>query len=166
MTRILDIAPLTATDFAPFGDVIEMAGAQHFPINQGTTERYHDLAKLDLNKVGGKAIMSIFETQPRPLPIQLELMERHPLASQAFFPLQDRDWLIVVAAGPDPVNIQDRDNLKAFRASGQQGINYACNVWHHPLLVLDTDSRFLVIDRKGPGNNLEEKTFTQAICLS
>lgn len=166
MTKTLDITPLTAADFAPFGEVIEMAGAQHFPINQGTTERFHDLARLDLNGVGGKAIISIFETQPRPMPIKLDLMERHPLGSQAFYPLQDRDWLIVVAGGPDPVDIDAPDNIKAFRASGQQGVNYARNVWHHPLLVLDSNSQFLIVDRKGPGNNLEEISFTQDIFLS
>ena len=166
MTRTLNISPLTAAAFAPFGEVIEMAGAEHFPINQGTTERYHDLAKLDLNAVGGKSIVSIFETQPRPLPIKLDLMERHPLGSQAFYPLQDRDWLIVVAGDPDPVDIDAPDNLRAFRANGRQGVNYARNVWHHPLLVLDSDSRFLIVDRKGPGNNLEEIVFTRDVYLS
>jgi len=166
MTKTLDITPLTAAGFAPFGEVIEMAGAEHFPINQDTTERYHDLAKLDLNGVGGKAIISIFETQPRPLPIKLDLMERHPLSSQAFYPLQDRDWLIVVAVGPDPVDIDAPDNLRAFRANGRQGVNYARNAWHHPLLVLDNDSRFLIVDRKGPGNNLEEILFAHDIFLS
>jgi len=166
MTKTLNIAPLTAEAFAPFGEVIEMNGAQHFPINQGTTERFHDLANLDLNVVGGKAIVSIFETQPRPMPIKLELMERHPLGSQAFYPLQNRDWLVVVARGPDPVDINAPDNLTAFRATGQQGVNYARNVWHHPLLVFHADSRFLIIDRKGPGKNLEEVVFREKICLS
>lgn len=139
-----------------------MSGAHHFPINQGTTERFHDLADLQLNHVGGKPIVSIFESQPRPNPIRLEVMERHPLGSQAFYPLQDREWLVVVAHGPDPLSFE---NLRAFRASGQQGVNYAPNVWHHPLLVLDPDSRFLVIDRKGPGDNLQEQAFVDKIFL-
>jgi len=162
MTVTLDVTPLTAKAFAPYGDVIEMAGADHFPINQGTTERFHDLAELDLNNVGGKAIISIFEGQPRAMPIKLEVMERHPLGSQAFYPLQDKDWLLVVSIGTNPL---DPANLKAFRASGQQGVNYATNVWHHPLLVLDADSRFLIIDRNGPGDNCEEKMFETTIQL-
>ncbi len=162
MVKTLNITPLNAQAFASFGDVVELAGAEHFPINQGTTERYHDLANLNLNSVGGKPIVSIFESQPRPLPIKLEVMERHPLGSQAFYPLQDRDWLIVVAKDTDPLALE---NLKAFRATGQQGINYAANVWHHPLLVFDADSRFLIIDRDGPGDNCEERTFTTTIHL-
>lgn len=162
MAKTLNIAPLTAETFAAFGDVIEMSGADHFPINQGTTERFHDLALLDLNTVGGKPIVSIFVSQPRSHPIKLDVMERHPLGSQAFYPLQDRDWLIVVASGDNPLEIE---NLRAFRATGQQGVNYASNVWHHPLLVLDADSRFLIIDRKGPGNNCEERNFEDDIYL-
>ena len=162
MTKSINVTPLTAQAFAPFGDVLETDGAEHFPINQGTTERFHNLARLDLNAVGGKPIVSIFESQPRPRPIRLEVMERHPLGSQAFYPLQNRDWLIVVADGDDPL---DPDSIKAFRATGQQGINYAANVWHHPLLVLDPDARFLIIDRLGPGNNCQERTFTSTIYL-
>ena len=75
MVKTLNITPLNAQAFASFGDVVELAGAEHFPINQGTTERYHDLANLNLNSVGGKPIVSIFESQPRPLPIKLEVME-------------------------------------------------------------------------------------------
>ena len=78
-------------------------------------------------------------------------MERHPLGSQAFLPLQDRPWLVLVAE-----DVADVASYRAFTATGLQGVNYARNVWHHPLLVLDADSRFLIIDRKGPGNNLEE----------
>ena len=78
-------------------------------------------------------------------------MERHPLGSQLFYPLQDKPWLVVVCSDP-----QDPQSYRAFEAHGQQGVNYARNVWHHPLLVLEVESRFLIVDRVGPGNNLEE----------
>jgi ureidoglycolate lyase len=68
-----------------------------------------------------------------------------------FFPLQDRPWLVVVCSDP-----ADPSSYKAFRASGLQGVSYARNVWHHPLIVMDPLSRFIVVDRAGPGNNLEE----------
>ena len=159
MAITLKPEPLTREAFAPFGDVIEMAGAEHYPINQGTTERYHDLARIDVTDGGGEALISIFRGQPRPQPIRLELMERHPLGSQAFYPLQPRDWLVVVSIADDPC---DPSGLRVFQASGVQGANYARNVWHHPLLVLEADSDFLIIDRGGPGNNLEEHKFDQA----
>jgi ureidoglycolate lyase len=149
----LKIEPLTRAGFARFGDVIEMKDAHHYPINQGYAERFHDLARVDTGAENGETIISIFHGKPRSLPIEIGFVERHPLGSQTFYPLQDRDWLIVVAeTGPAPSS----DTLCAFRATGQQGINYARNVWHYPLLVLEREGDFLVVDRKGPGNNLEE----------
>ena len=143
----MKIAPLTRAGFAPFGDVIETEGAQHFPINQGFAERFNDLARVDAEDVN----VSIVVANPRPKPIAIRLMERHPLGSQIFYPLQARPWLVLVCGDP-----KDRNSFLAFSATGRQGINYARNSWHHPLLVLDADSRFLVVDRKGPGANLEE----------
>ncbi len=143
----MKIETLTKAGFAPFGDVIEMDGAQHFPINQGFAERFNDLAAVDAEAVN----ISIVIAKPRPKPIAITLMERHPLGSQIFYPLQDRPWLVVVCGDP-----KDRASFRAFAATGRQGINYARNTWHHPLLVLEAGSRFLVVDRKGPGTNLEE----------
>ncbi|HUQ37877.1 MAG TPA: ureidoglycolate lyase [Aestuariivirga sp.] len=143
----MKIQALTKAGFAPFGEVIEIDGAQHFPINQGFAERFNDLASVDAEAVN----ISIVVANPRPRPIAITLMERHPLGSQIFYPLQDRPWLVLVCGDPT-----DRASFRAFSATGRQGINYARNAWHHPLLVLDADSRFLVVDRRGPGANLEE----------
>ena len=152
--RILNPAPLTRQAFAPFGDVIEMEGSAHYTINQGFTERFNDLAFVDVASDGGSTNVSLFLGQPRPAPIEIRLMERHPLGSQIFIPLQDRPWLVLVAE-----DVHDFATYRAFTATGLQGVNYARNVWHHPLLVLDPDSRFAIVDRKGPGNNLEEVWF-------
>lgn len=158
---ILRPQPLTKAGFARFGEVIELEGAHHYGINQGFTERFHKLAEADTAAEGGSAIISMFVGEPRPAPIEIKLMERHPLGSQAFYPLQDRDWLVVVA--DDPLTPQ---SLYAFTATGQQGVNYARNVWHHPLLVLDPGSRFLIVDRKGPEKNLEEYWFEAGVEIS
>ena len=144
-------APLIKAAFAPFGDVVEMEGARQIPTNQGFGVRFDDLARVDVAAEGGTVNVSIFTANPRPMPIAVTLMERHPLGSQIFYPLQDRDWLVLVAG-----DVHDTASFRAFRASGRQGINYARNVWHFPLLVFDAGSRFLVVDRKGPGDNLEE----------
>ena len=152
--KLLPIAPLTRDAFKPFGDVIEMEGSAHFTINQGFAERFNDLANVDVTMEGGMTNVSIFLGQPRPQPIAIKLMERHPLGCQIFMPLQDRPWLVLVAG-----DVHDFASYRAFIATGRQGVNYARNVWHHPLLVFDADSRFLIVDRKGPGNNLEEVWF-------
>jgi ureidoglycolate lyase len=144
---MLAVEPLSAAAFAPFGDVVEAStGRRHFSINGGFAERYHDLAHIDVSSGGGRPIVSIFRAQPRTLPMQLLLLERHPLGSQCFMPLSALPYLVVVCkAGPEP----DRSRIRCFRAAPGQGVNYACGTWHHPLLALHAPGDFLVIDRGG-----------------
>ena len=149
-------SPLTKADFAPFGDVIETRGSEHFSINAGTTERFHDLAAVDVMAAGGKPLLSIFRGQPREYPLAVTMMERHPLASQAFVPLTDRPFLVVVG---EPGVMPDPQGLRAFITDGTQGVNYRRGVWHHPLLVIGEEADFLVVDRGGPGENCDEHVF-------
>jgi ureidoglycolate lyase len=147
----LPLAPLTKAAFAPFGEVIETAGAKAKLINDGFAQRFDGLAGVDVAALGGAVNISLFSGSVRPSPIVIKLMERHPLGSQLFVPLNGRPWLVVVCADP-----RSPSSYRAFSASGQQGVNYARNTWHHPLLVLTDASPFLVVDRAGPGDNLEE----------
>ena len=149
-------APLTAAAFAPFGDVIDTAGVTPLSINDGTTERFHDLAKVDVGSDAGKPLINIFRGTPRARPIAIRMVERHPLGSQAFIPIQDHAWLIVVAPPGPTVEIT---SLRAFRATGRQGVNYRRGVWHHPLLVSKPRHDFVVVDRGGPGENCDEIHF-------
>lgn len=152
MTLTLSVAPLTRATFAPYGDVIEASSqVRHYTINDGNTERYHDLADIDPG-ADGRAIVSLFRGQPRTLPFQVSMMERHPLGSQAFVPLSGRPYLVVVAPAGEP---PAAEHLRAFLCQGTQGVNYRAGVWHHPLLALDAVSDFLVIDRSGPGENCD-----------
>lgn len=151
MIVTLSPGPLTKTAFAPFGDVIEFDGRVPLSINQGFAERFSDVANIDAAADGGAASVSLFSAMPRPQPIAIKLMERHPLGSQVFYPLQDESWLLLVCENP-----HSPASYRAFKATGQQGVNYARGVWHHPLLVMNPNSRFIVVDRKGPGENLEE----------
>ena len=150
--------PLTSSKFEPFGCVISTDHGENFLINEGTTRRYHSLAQADVGD--GTAILSIFRGTPRAKPIEVSMLERHPLGSQAFFPLSPHPWLIVVAPndadGPGP--------CQAFVARGDQGIQYARNVWHHPLLVLVAVQDFFVVDRHGSGTNVEEFAFPLPVC--
>ncbi len=145
------IEPLTATAFAAFGDVIETEGGTPIEINQGFAQRIDERARIDVATDGGRVNVSLFSATTRPQPIAVSVMERHPLGSQLFHPLQDTPWLVVVCGDP-----HDARSYRAFRATGRQGVNYARGVWHHPLLVLRDHERFIVVDRAGPGNNLEE----------
>jgi ureidoglycolate lyase len=154
-TPHIAIEPLTRDAFTPFGQVIEMADSKHFPINGGTTERYHDLAKVELGGVNPRTMISIFRGQPLALPLRLTQLERHPVGSQAFYPLSSRPFLVIVAL--------DRNNVpevpRAFRALPGQGVNVAMNTWHAALTALDAISDFIVVDRGGDGDNYEEFVF-------
>jgi ureidoglycolate lyase len=149
----LKAQPLTAAAFAQFGDVIETGGRTARLINEGTCERFDDLAVVDVLANGGRPLISIFKAAARRLPFEVTALERHPLSSQAFYPLDGLPFLVVVAeAGDFPL----ADRVRAFRASGQQGVSFRRNTWHHALLALEGVSHFLVVDRGGADENCEE----------
>jgi ureidoglycolate lyase len=150
---ILHPRPLTAAAFAPFGEVIAMADHEPVWINEGTSQRYNDLAELDVQEAGGRPLISIFHALPRPLPLPISTIERHPLSSQAFYPLERRAFLIIVA---EALAVPRAQHLHAFISSGEQGINYRRNTWHHALIAIERPCDFLVIDRGGPEPNCEE----------
>lgn len=151
----IEIRPLTREAFAPFGDVIETENAHSFPINGGKCTRYHDLAKIETAGDKARPMISLVRGEPYPLPLKLTMVERHPLGSQAFIPLTDNPFLVVVSGetneGPsEPI---------AFRTAPGQGVNIARNVWHGILTPLEDVSDFAVVDRGGEGVNLEEHFF-------
>jgi ureidoglycolate lyase len=153
--------PLTKAAFANFGDVVELDGTIPIQINQGFAQRFNNLANIDVSSEGGKTNISLFTAKPRPQPIVVNLMERHPLGTQLFYPLQDKPWLVLVCGDPD-----DAATYRVFSATGQQGVNYHRNVWHFPLLVFDAESRFIVVDRLGPEKNLDEVVLENPLTLS
>ena len=160
--RDLTLEPLTAEAFAPFGTVMDTAAAELRMINGGTTERFHALAMADTATGGGNTILSLFRGQPREFPYAVDMMERHPLGSQAFFPVTGGDWIAVVA--------EDRDGRpgapRAFLVPGHIGVQYARNVWHHPLIAVGEVSDFLVMDRDGEGNNLDEARYDEPYLIA
>lgn len=149
--------PLTAQAFAPFGTVLQRGDAEAYPINEATTTRYNALSHVDPGR-DGQVIVSIFAGTRRAAPIAIRMLERHPLGDQLFWPLSHADWLVVVAPGEAP----SASDCRCFRARGDQGVRYAANVWHHPLLTLEPAQDFLVLDRRGPGENLQEIFFDDA----
>jgi ureidoglycolate lyase len=158
----LTASALTAAAFAPFGDVIETSGRNPRWINEGTCERFDDLAPVDVLAAGGRPLISIFKAQPRPLPFRVRILERHPLSSQAIIPLDGLPFLVIVAeAGDAPLT----GRIHAYRSSGSQGVNYRRNTWHHALIALERTTHFLVVDRGGPGENCDETSLGDALVL-
>ncbi|MHA1127501.1 MAG: ureidoglycolate lyase [Alphaproteobacteria bacterium] len=146
---MISLEPLTAQVFAPYGKVIESDPDTAVEINTGFTTRFHALAEVEVGE--GQAILSIFRGRPRPMTVAM--VERHPLGSQAFMPLNGQKWVAVVADTPD------LKSCRAFLCEGYQGLQYATNIWHHPLLVIGAAQDFLIVDRAGEGDNLEEVFF-------
>lgn len=155
MSEILKIRPLSQSAFAPFGEVIEADPTRMRLINGGTTERFHALAAAEAAGEGARVVINLFRGQPRAFPYTVDMMERHPFGSQSFSPLSGRPYLVVVSKDEEG----RPSSPQVFLARGDQGVNYRRNVWHHPLMALDAPSDFLVVDRDGPGNNLEEFFF-------
>ena len=153
--RQITLEPLTQEAFQPFGDVLEAVGDPDMIINEGKCGRFHDLARLDYADEGGRAGINIFRSEARPLPYSFQLMERHPLGSQAFMPMSADPFLVIVApdAGGKP------GLPRAFRSTPFQGVNYLRGTWHGVLAPLVDAAEFLVVDRIGGGDNLEEYVF-------
>ncbi|MBD1557155.1 ureidoglycolate lyase [Vibrio sp. S9_S30] len=158
-TNELKIEVLSKDAFAPFGEVIETDNSASFLINNGSTKRFHQLAQADTGTAGGHTIISIFEATPLDYPLPIGMLERHPLGSQAFMPLLGHPFLIVVAPLGDTPN---PNAIRAFISNGKQGVNYHKGVWHHPVLALNANDQFLVVDRSGKGNNCDEYFFPQS----
>ena len=152
MTRTIVAKPLTKGSFAPFGQVLEKEGAHSYLINRGNCTRHHDLAKVETIGEAARTLISIFTAKPFAYPHTLDLVERHPLGSQAFYPLSGHPWLVIVC--PDEGG--KPGTPVAFEARADQGVNIGRNVWHAVLTPLVAVSDFLVVDRGGEGNNLEE----------
>lgn len=156
MTRIITARPLTREAFAPFGQVIDAEGWENrYFINNGKCERCHEIATAEAAGAEARVILSIFKGSPYPLPLKLTMVERHPFGSQAFMPLSQRPFLVIVA--PDAPD--GPGEPQAFITSPGQGVNYPRNLWHGVLTPIGQPQDFLVIDRAGIEKNLEEHHF-------
>jgi len=151
MTNII-IKPqnITKENFSIFGDLISSDNINPININVGYAKRFDNLANINTSENGGKVIISIFSALKRSFPMSIDMMEKHPLGSQAFIPMKETTFLSFVAP---PGNVPEINKIQSFIIPPKNGINYNSGVWHFPLISTE-DTNFLVIDRKGSGNNL------------
>lgn len=163
-TSSLNPLPLTAERFEPFGDVIAAAPDARRSMNDARFERYDDLARVRVDpESGGRVAVSIARCRaPTTLPYRFDMIERHPLGSQAFIPLNGQRFVVVVAP---PGESADIDDLRAFVTNGRQGVNYHRGVWHMPLIALEAGQEFLVIDRAGEGANCDQLILSEHVTL-
>ena len=149
---IIKIKPkkVSKSNFKTFGQIIDTSKKKYFNINNGYAKRYDNLGKIDTATKKGKTIISIFSAKKRAFPMKVDMMEKHPLGSQAFVPMKETTFLVLVAPQGDTPDI---NMIKSFIVPPGIGINYKPGIWHFPL-ISTVDMNFLVVDRKGPGNNL------------
>ncbi|WP_397475446.1 ureidoglycolate lyase [Pusillimonas sp.] len=154
---ILKLERLTKETFSPFGDVIEMGDRPWFPINGGTTRRYHDLGRVQVTGEDGQAGISMARGDAFEFPLTIRMLERHPLGSQAWIPSNGTPFVAVVAPnGAD--DRPDESAIRAFYVEAGQGVNYHQGTWHHPLMSLGRQGDFIVVDRIGTVANCDECT--------
>ncbi|WP_057833031.1 ureidoglycolate lyase [Colwellia sp. TT2012] len=163
--KIINVIPqeLTAANFAAYGDVISVSeSAEHFAINDGHTIRHHNLADVDVAEQAGKTLLNIFRSTPLAFPLPVKMMERHPLGSQAFIPMGNHPYVVVVA----PAGELDTAAIKVFLARSDQGVNYHKGTWHHFCLALNEVSDFLVVDRGGEGDNCDVEKLDGSLVIT
>ena len=156
----IQIQPVNEADFAKFGDILTLRQKPDQIINQGMCNRHNDLAKLTFAD-GGKDGISLFDAEPQTLPLKLEMMERHPKGSQAFVPMHELQFLVIVAGDKNG----QPDIPKAFLTDPRTGINIHQNIWHGVLTPINTPGLFAVIDWIGNETNLEEYWFKNAYTI-
>ena len=142
--------PITNENFSKFGDMITTANIKPIEINEGYAKRFDGIANLNTSKDNGETIISIFSALKRSFPMKIDMMEKHPLGSQAFIPMKQTTFLVLVA--PEG-NKPDLNKIEAFVVPPEIGVNYNPGTWHFPLIATE-DMNFLVVDRKGSGDNL------------
>jgi len=141
---------ITKENFSKFGDMITTADIKPIEINEGYAKRFDGIANLNTSKDNGETIISIFSALKRSFPLKIDMMEKHPLGSQAFIPMKQTTFLVLVAPeGNNP----DLNKIEAFIVPPEIGVNYNPGTWHFPLIATE-DMNFLVVDRKGSGDNL------------
>ena len=150
MEIIIKPVEITRENFAPYGELISSDNIKSIDINAGYAKRFDNLANINTSRNEGKTIVSIFSAIKRTFPMKIDMMEKHPLGSQAFIPMKETTFIAFVAPLGEKPEI---NKIESFIISPGKGINYKPGIWHFPLISTE-DMNFLVVDRKGAGNNL------------
>ena len=150
MKITINPTPITKENFSKFGDMITTADIKPIEINEGYAKRFDGIANLNTSKNNGETTICIFSALKRSFPMKIDMMEKHPLGSQAFIPMKQTTFLVLVA--PEG-NKPDLNKIEAFIIPPEIGVNYNPGTWHFPLIATE-DMNFLVVDRKSSGDNL------------
>ena len=150
MEIFINPKPISKENFSKFGDVISIKDINSIDVNKDYAKRYDNIGNLNTSKDNGETTISIFSALKRQFPMKIDMMEKHPLGSQAFIPMKETTFLSLVAPQGDKPEL---NQIESFIVPPGIGINYNPGIWHFPLISTE-DMNFLVVDRKGVGDNL------------
>ena len=157
--RKLTAEPIDAAAFEPYGQVLS---------DPSPNRRKNYAAQLSNGRPGVGINLAVTRAQPpEALPLEVPKMERHPLSSQAFLPLDCDGYLVVVAKPTGIDGPPDPSTLRAFTVPGNTGINYNAGTWHCPLTSLDRPATFgLLMYMDGGPKDEDWHTLDEPLLLS
>ncbi len=130
---ILTPTKLTDDNFAPYGEVIRFREDKLLSAVSKTSDNSDTSIK-------------VITAAQASYPFNVEFFEKHPFSTQAFIPMNQGKFFVVVApmSGGDSFDI---NTLKCFITDGSEGIMYHVGTWHSAFSCLDAHKTFAVIDR-------------------
>jgi ureidoglycolate lyase len=146
--------PLTPAAFAPFGTAIQNPGGSSnssnaSTANQGTARKHSQISPIISSYPATSPVAStnlnLFVCAPRKLSpagvFACKVLERHPFTTQTFIPLalaseDPSTFYIVIVAPTGSDGMPVLEELRAFRARGDQAVTYAAGTWHAPMVVV------------------------------
>lgn len=156
MKLVLKPELLTCKSFNDFGKVISIDDSESILINDGYAQKHFNLCDMDSNEKNGVSTLHIYLAKKEFFPLKINMLEKHPYFSQTFMPRSNKPFLVVVALGEETPNLE---TLKVFKTNGNQGVHYNRGIWHFPLISIEDNEQFIVIDRndlKIKENKLED----------
>lgn len=150
MKIVLKPIDLTIDAFKNYGEILSVQNSKSIVINNGFANKHFNLCNIDANEEGGVATVHLYVGKKREFPLKINMMEKHPFFSQTFIPRSNMPFLVVVALGEES---PDLNTLRVFKTDGNQGVHYNRGVWHFPLISLEEDEQFIVIDRNDLGKS-------------
>ncbi|RXJ68480.1 ureidoglycolate hydrolase [Halarcobacter ebronensis] len=153
--------PLNTKEFEKFGKIISIENSKSKTINNGYAKKHYELTTIDSKEKNGQTALHIYLAKKREFPLKIDMLEKHPYFSQTFIPRGQNPFLLVVALGNEQ---PDLSTIKAFVTNGNEGVHYNRGVWHFPLISIEDNEQFIVIDRTD--NNIKENSIEECIEFS
>ena len=148
---------ITKDNFSQYGDLITTRNKISEGINKNTTQSFFDLANIEILGEDNNARLNIFNAKKRIFPLNIDMLEMHPLSSPVFLPMSQTYFIVLVA----PIDIKPNLNkIECFKIFNGDGVNFKSGVWHFPLISTQ-DAQFITIDKKDAEKNIEIYKFTE-----